>query len=135
MNESFNKRFYIISCLFCLILLLAGCTAIEHTNNIQIEKNFPGLTERNIEWIKAVNNKDSLNNFYYPSSVLLFENDWYLTQEEIQKKLHDFDIRERVVHNVYKHSSNDIRCMSIESQRASPCRAYQIFSCIDFKKG
>ncbi len=104
----FKKKIYRIFYLFCLILLLAGCTGTENRNSIEIEMKFPGLTERNIEWIKTVNSKDSLNNFYNPSAVLLFENEWYLTQEEIQKKLYNLDIRERVVLKVYEHSSNEI---------------------------
>ena len=40
--------------------------------------------------------------------MLLFENKWYLTQEEIQSQLRNLNIKERVVLEVYENSSNEI---------------------------
>ncbi len=106
--KCFEKKFYRILSLFCLILLLAGYTGIENRKNIEIEKKFLGLADRNIEWVKAVNSGASLKEYYHPSAMLLFENKWYLTQEEIQSQLRNLTIKERVVLEVYENSSNEI---------------------------
>jgi len=96
-------------CLLCLIfLLLAGCTGIEDERNLEIEKGFPGLTDQNSEWVKMVNSRSPLDAYYHSSAVMLFENEWYLTQEEIVNKLHDFEIKRRGVLRIHEHSRSQI---------------------------
>lgn len=92
--------------LFCLIiLLLAACAGIEDERNLEIEKGFPGLTDQNSEWVKMINSRSPLDAYYHPSAVMLFENEWYLTQEEMANKLHNFKIKRRVVLGIHEHSS------------------------------
>jgi hypothetical protein len=103
-----NKRAYLskIFVLGLLLLLLAGCAGedgMENENNAELEKVYQGLEEQNIEWVKMVNQRGSLKEFYHSSAGLLFENGWYLTQDEIEDKLHVFNIKERIVLSVHEH--------------------------------
>lgn len=93
----------------CLILLiLSGCTGSAETKNLELEKNFPGLTDQNIEWLEKVNSDSPLNVYYHPFAVMLFENEWYLTRDEMENRLFALDIKKRNVLGVYEQRSNQL---------------------------
>lgn len=93
----------------CLILLIvSGCAGSAEKNNLELEKNFSGLTDQNIEWLEKVNSGSPLNAYYHPFAVMLFENEWCLTREEIENRLYGFDIKKRTVLGVYEQSSIQI---------------------------
>ena len=96
-------------CSLCLILLiLSACGSSAEKNNLELEKNFPGLTDQNMEWLEKVNNNSPLNAYYHPFAVMLSENEWYLTRDELANRLYSMKIKKRTVLGVYEQSSTQL---------------------------
>jgi len=94
-----------------ILLMLVGlinATCIKTENEINIEKKYQGLIEHNIEWIDIVNRKGSLTKFYHSSASLLFGNEWYLTIDAIEDKLHELNIKNRTALCIHEHDSTKL---------------------------
>jgi len=91
-----------------LFIGFISVTCIKTENDINIEKEYQGLVEHNIEWLHTVNRKDPLIKFYHSSASLLFENEWYLTNDEIESKLHELNIKNRTVLSIHEHDSTKL---------------------------
>jgi hypothetical protein len=103
-----NKALWGIGSICLILLILSGCAGSAETSNRELEKNFPGLTDQNIEWLEKVNSDSPLNAYYHPFAVMLFENEWYLTRDEMENRLHAVEIRKRTVQGVHEQSSNQL---------------------------
>jgi hypothetical protein len=96
-------------CSLCLVLLLvSGCAGNAEKNNLELEQNFPGLTDQNMQWLEKVNSDSPLKAYYHPFAVMLSENEWYLAREEIEKQLYAMDIKQRTVLGIYEQSSTQL---------------------------
>lgn len=111
-NEQRDKTHHACLTKTCLlglmVLLFVGCAGIEDANNVELEKGYQGLTEQNTEWMNMVNQESSLSEFYHSSAGLLFGSEWYLTEGEIERQLHNLDIKRRVVLSVHEHDQTKI---------------------------
>jgi hypothetical protein len=103
-----NKGMWGICSLCLILLMLSGCAGNVQTNNLELEKNFPGLTDQNIEWLEQVNSDSPLDAYYHPFAVMLSEDEWYLTREEIENRLYAMDIKKRTVLGIYEQSSTQL---------------------------
>jgi hypothetical protein len=100
-----NKVLWGIGSLCLILLMLSACAGSAEKNNLELEKNFSGLTDQNLEWLENVNSDSPLNAYYHPFAVMLSENEWFLTREEMENQLHTMDIKKRTILGVYQQSS------------------------------